>query len=86
MSEASELDQLIQRQIEREELQNQLGLEQFEHQLKKQKLGRDYSRSAGGRLIEKTMMQQLTEEVEAVVERKPIHGRACGVPVDTSSM
>ena len=64
-----DLEELLQRQIEREEKQHELGLEKFQHQLQKQKLGMDYSNSTGGRLIQKTLLAQLTEAVEEAINR-----------------
>ena len=61
--------QLLQRQLTREVQQHELGLERFKHQLEKRKLGMDYSNSTGGRFIQKNLMEQMTEAVEAMVEK-----------------
>ena len=62
-------EQLIQLQIEREELQHQLGLQKFKAQLEKKKLGMDYSNSTGGKLVQKTLMDQLTDAVKGMIQR-----------------
>ena len=50
-------EELFRKQIEREELQHELGLQKFRNQLEKQKTLMDYAASTGGKIIQKTLMQ-----------------------------
>jgi DNA-directed RNA polymerase len=52
----------IEQQLEREELQRAWGQELFKAKLQKQKSGRDYSRSPGGKLIQRSFLDDIIEK------------------------
>jgi hypothetical protein len=62
------LEEQIKAQIEREVLQKELGLQQFQRQLESRKLGKDYSRSTAGEVISTNLMGLVIDQVEIAME------------------
>ena len=62
------LDELLPLQLDREIKQKELGIDRFRHQLEKRKSGKDYSRSAAGKVLTNTLLSSLVGVVEDAFE------------------
>ena len=61
-------EQLIQLQIEREEKQQEWGKEEFRRKLQQQKSKRDYSRSAGGKVIHRSFYEEILDQARETLD------------------